>query len=172
MKRLIAHVSGNIEGVGYSSIVVTLAGTLDLKGYIEILLDGRAFIIAEGHKEDLVRFVRAIRIDNAKIVVKEILIDYREPTGEFIDFHKILPRQEEQITPDKEASEMIEFQLRNAPARTERLDQEICTPNHELKKAGSDLEAQEDAIELGREEALVPESCKSLPRTAKKAILK
>ncbi len=171
MKRLIAHVSGNIEGVGYSSIVVTLAGTLDLKGYIEILPDGKAFIIAEGPKEDLARFVRAIRIDNAKIVVKEILIDYREPTGEFIDFQKILPRQEEQIKPDKEASEMIEFHLRNAPAKTERLDREVCTPNHELKRAGFDLEAQEDAIELGREEALVPESCKSLPKVHRKLSL-
>lgn len=165
MKRLIAHVSGNINDVGYSTIVVTLARTLDLKGYIEIILDGRAFIIAEGHRDDLARFVRAIRIDNAKIRVKEILIDYREPTGEFIDFHKILPRQEEQIKSDKKAPEIIEFHLRNAPAKTERLDQEICTPNHELKMAGSDLEQQEDAIELGREEALVPESCKSLPKS-------
>ncbi|MDQ1261730.1 MAG: hypothetical protein QG575_911, partial [Euryarchaeota archaeon] len=97
MKRLIAHVSGKIKGVGYSSIVVTLAGTLDIKGYIEILPDGKAFIIAEGPKVDLARFVRAIRIDNAKIGVKTILIDCREPTGEFNDFHKIPPRQEKHM---------------------------------------------------------------------------
>ena len=42
-------------------MVVTLAGTLGLKGYVEILPDGKAFIIAEGPKEDLARFVRAIR---------------------------------------------------------------------------------------------------------------
>ena len=103
MKRLIAHVSGKVKGVGYSSIVVTLARTLDLKGYIEILPDGKAFIIAEGTKEDLARFVSAIRIDNAKIRVEEILIDYREATGEFNDFHKILPWQEMQLQPDKES---------------------------------------------------------------------
>ena len=40
-------------GVGYRSIVVTLAWTLDLKGYIENLPDGKAFIIAEGPREDL-----------------------------------------------------------------------------------------------------------------------
>ena len=85
MKRLIAHVSGKVKGVGYSSIVVTLAGTLDLKGHVEILPDGKAFIIAEGPKEDLARFVRAIRIDNTKIRVEGILIDCREATGEFGD---------------------------------------------------------------------------------------
>ncbi|MHB8119010.1 MAG: acylphosphatase [Methanothrix sp.] len=67
MKRLVAHVSGKVKGVGYSSMVVTLAGTLDLKGYVEILPDGKAFIIAEGPKADLARFVRAIRIDNTKM---------------------------------------------------------------------------------------------------------
>jgi len=105
MKRLIAHVSGDIKGVGYSGIVVTLARTLDIKGYIENLPDGRAFIIAEGPKEDLARFVKAIRID----WVKEILIDYREPTGEFINFYKIDHLQEERIPPDKNASETAIF---------------------------------------------------------------
>jgi acylphosphatase len=47
-------------------MVVTLAGALGLKGYIEILPYGKAFIIAEGPKADLARFVSAIRIDNAK----------------------------------------------------------------------------------------------------------
>ncbi|MDD2755450.1 MAG: acylphosphatase [Methanothrix sp.] len=98
MKRLIAHVSGDIKGVGYSGIVVSLARTLDLKGYIEILPDGRVFIIAEGPKEDLARFVKAIRMD----WVKEILIDYREPTGEFKNFYKIDPSQEERDTAGQE----------------------------------------------------------------------
>jgi acylphosphatase len=164
MKRLIAHVSGNIKGVGYKSIVITLAGTLDLKGYIEILPDGKAFIIAEGPEEDLARFVKAIRIDNAKIGVKEILIDYREPTGEFNNFHKIVTSQEVRIQPDKDASETGTYHFRQAPDKMERLYPEIGTPNHELNKAGPDPERQEEFTELCREEKLVPESCKSLPK--------
>jgi acylphosphatase len=171
MKRLIAHVSGNINGVGYSGIVVTLAGTLDLKGYIEILPDGKAFIIAEGPKEDLARFVKAIRIDNARIRVKEIMIDYREPTGEFYNFHKIAPSQVERISPGKNASETAIFNFLQSPQKMDRLEQEICTPNHKLKKAGSDLERQEESIKLCKEEILVPESCKPLPRVERKLSL-
>ncbi|MCK9564450.1 MAG: acylphosphatase [Methanothrix sp.] len=168
MKRLIAHVSGKVKGVGYSSIVVTLAGTLDLKGYVEILPDGKAFIIAEGPKVDLARFVRAIRIDNAKIRVEGILIDCREATGEFSDFHKILPRQEMQLQPFKEP--MID-KFRQSPAGLEREEQEICRTNHKLKRAGSGLERQEDAIELGHEETVVPESCSPLPKLQRKLSL-
>ncbi len=167
MKRLIAHVSGDIKGVGYSGIVVSLARTLDLKGYIEILPDGRAFIIAEGHKEDLARIIKAIRIDQ----VKEILTDCREPTGEFKNFYKIDPLQEERIHPDKNASETAIFNLLQSPKKMDRLEQEICAPNHELKKAGPDLERQEESEKLCEEETLVPESCKPLSDVERKLSL-
>ncbi|MFZ3148519.1 MAG: acylphosphatase [Methanothrix sp.] len=168
MKRLIAHVSGKVKGVGYSSIVVTLAGTLDLKGYVEILPDGKAFIIAEGPKVDLVRFVRAIRIDNAKIRVEGIMIDCREATGEFGDFHEILPRQDIQLQQLKEPT--ID-KFRQAPVGLEREDREICRTNHKLKMAGSGLERQEDVIELGREETVVPESFSPPPKLQRKLSL-
>lgn len=169
MKRLIAHVSGKVKGVGYSSIVVTLAGTLDLKGYVEILPDGKAFIIAEGPVEDLERFVKAIRIDNAKIGVKEILIDYRDPTGEFNNFRKIVPSQEKRIQSDKNASETGTYHFRQAPDKMDRSEQVIFTPNHKLERAKSDLERQEESTKLCREETLVPESCRSLPKNSKES---
>jgi acylphosphatase len=169
MKRLIAHVSGMIKGVGYSSIVVTLAGTLDLKGYVEILPDGKAFIIAEGGPEDLARFVRAIKIDNAKIRVEGILIDCREATGEFRDFHKILPRQEMQRERFREPA--IE-KIMQAPAKLEKECPEICGTDHKLKRAGSVLERQEDAVEFGEKETHVPGNCRQPPKTANEAIFK
>jgi acylphosphatase len=170
MKRLIAHVSGKVKGVGYSSIVVTLAGTLDLKGYVEILPGGKAFIIAEGPKEDLARFVSAIRIDNAKIKVEGILIDCREATGEFRDFHKILPRQEMQLLPFKES--IIDNSLQALREGLERVDNKIYRPNHNLNGAGYDLERPEDAIELGQKETHIPANCSPPPKTAQKAIFK
>jgi acylphosphatase len=169
MKRLIAHVSGKIKGVGYSSMVVTLAGTLDLKGFIEFLPDGKAFIIAEGPEEDLARFIRAIRIDNAKIKVKEILTDYREPTDEFNNFKKIVHSQEEQIHPGKDASETMTFNFLQAPDQMERLDREICAPNHKWKREGPDLERMDESTKLCKEETRVPESCKSLPKNIKES---
>jgi len=144
MKRLIAHVSGKVQGVGYSSMVVSLARILDLKGYAEILPDGKTFIIAEGPKEDLARFVRAIKIDNAKIRVDEILIDCREATGEFGNFHKILSRQEMKLQPHEESKETgkerkaaVIGNFLQVPLGPERVDREICRINHKLERAGS-----------------------------------
>jgi len=157
MKRVISHVSGNIKGVGYSTIVVTLAKTLDLKGYIEILPSGQAFIIAEGPKEDLARFITAIWIDNAKIRVDEILIDCREATGEFGNFHKILSRQEMKLQPHEESKETgkerkaaVIGNFLQVPLGPERVDREICRINHKLERAGSGLEQEKDAIELSK----------------------
>jgi acylphosphatase len=163
MKRLIAHISGKVHGVGYRSMVVNLAGILDIKGYIEILPDGKAFIIAEGPKEDLARFVRAIRIDNAKIRVDEILIDCKKATGEFGNFHKILSRQEMKLQPHeenkkntrKEGKSIIIGNFLHAPLALERVDREICRANHKLEEAESGLVHQEDAIGLRQEETVL-----------------
>jgi len=169
MKRLIAHVSGKVQGVGYRSMVVTLAGTLDLKGYIENLPDGKAFIIAEGPKEDLARFVKAIRIDNAKIKVEGIMIDCKEATGEFSNFNKTIFRHEMQLQP---CNETMTGNFLLAPAGLERVEREICKTNHRLNGAESGLERQDDAIDLSREEDPGPEKLQAAAWTAKKAILK
>jgi len=165
MKRLIAHISGKVKRVGYGSIVVTLARILDLKGYVEILPDGKAFIIAEGPKEDLARFIKAIRIDNAKIKVEEILIDCREATGEFKDFHVVRPLQKIQPQSSKES---MKDNFCRVLAKLEKVDHEICMADHELKGAGSGLERQEIAMELGREETQLPDSVRPLPGPQKK----
>lgn len=158
MKRLIAHVSGKVKGVGYSSIVVTLARILDLKGYVEILPDGKAFIIAEGPKDDLARFITAIRIDNAKIGVEDILIDCREATGEFKDFHEILPPRKIQPEPSKEP---MRDNFCWVPAKLEKVDHEICMAYQELKGEVSDLERAENAMEWGREETQNPDEAQA-----------
>jgi acylphosphatase len=157
MKRLIAHVLGHVQGTGYRSMVVTLARTLDLKGSVEALPDGRVFIIAEGPEEDLARFVKAVRIDDSKIKVEKILTDYRDATGEFDNFYKILSRQEMQHLPAKKT--MNESggktprmdQFLRAPVRLEKAGMEICRINHPLEEAASGLEQHKDEMELSRE---------------------
>ena len=41
MKRLVAHVSGKVQAVGYRSMVVTMARTLDIKGFVQNLPNGK-----------------------------------------------------------------------------------------------------------------------------------
>ena len=157
MKRLIAQVMGHVQCAGYRSMVVTLARTLDLKGSVEDLPDGRVFIIAEGPKEDLARFVKAIRIDNSKINVEKILIDYREATGEFANFYQILSRQEMQQRLDKRIRNnavektVLMDHLLHVPLRLEKAGLEISGINHRLEGAASDREWQKDELELSRE---------------------
>lgn len=74
-------------------MVVMMARTLDIKGYVQNLPNGKVFIIAEGAGEDLARFVKSVRIDNSRIVVEEIFIDCRDAKGEFKDFYKINSKQ-------------------------------------------------------------------------------
>jgi len=99
------------------------------------------------------------------------MIDYREPTGEFNNFYKIAPLQVERILPDRNASETGTYHFRQAPYKMDRLEQVICAPNHKLERAGSDLERQEESTKLCREETLVPECCKPLPRVERKLSL-
>jgi acylphosphatase len=160
MKRLIANVSGELTDKGYSAIVATLAGTLDLKGYIEILADGRAFIIAEGEKDDLEIFARAIRMDNDRIRVKEILADYREPTGEFHNFQEIRPQRDEKELLQRGASAARECHLPPGPDRMEKPERELCSPHNDFLETGLDLKRVEKSIEPIEDEKPATESCK------------
>jgi acylphosphatase len=152
MKRLIANISGDIIGTGYSEIVATLAGTLDIKGYIEILSDGRAFVIAEGEKKDLEIFASAICIDNQRITVKKILADYRDPTGEFQNFRDISPKKDETDELQASASMTEARDLALAPYKMEKPSLELCSPHNGFSGIGIDLEQPDRSIDAAVEE--------------------
>ncbi len=94
MRRLTAFVHGDVQKVGYRSRVVTIAKAFGLKGCIQNIPDGRVKITAEGDKENLEKFVKAIKIENALIKVDKIDYDYANPTGEFEDFYKLVEQGE------------------------------------------------------------------------------
>ena len=75
-------------------MVVMLARTLGIKGYVQNLPNGKVFIIAEGPKEDLARFVKSIWIDNSRIMVEDIFIDCKDAKREFNGFYKINSKQQ------------------------------------------------------------------------------
>jgi acylphosphatase len=171
MRRLIANVFGERCGAEYSALVVTLAGTLDLKGYIEILADGRAFVIAEGDEGDLERFAQAICIDNQRIRVKEILADYREPTGEFYAFHEIPFRQNKEKEPEKIITVQLISSFPLAPDKMEKPDTEMSKPHRYLARIDSGLERLEQSIETSGDERPAAEGCKLQPEMREKLSL-
>jgi acylphosphatase len=89
MLQLTATVSGRVQHVGYRSRVVTMARTLDLKGYVKNLADGRVLVVAKGERPDLERFCRAIRLEDPLIKVEDMQVLLSEPKGAWDDFYKI-----------------------------------------------------------------------------------
>jgi len=94
MLQLRAIVSGKVQHVGYRSRVVTMARTLDLKGCVRNLEDGRVYVLAEGEKADLERFCRAIRIKDPLIRVEDIQVHLSPPKGAWDGFYKISGERE------------------------------------------------------------------------------
>lgn len=89
MLQLIAVVSGKVQHVGYRSRVVTMARTLDLKGYVRNLADGRVQVVAEGEEADLERFCRAIRLCDPLITVDDMQVQLSSAKGTWDDFYKV-----------------------------------------------------------------------------------
>jgi len=153
MKRLIAHISGKVQGVGYRSMVVMMARTLDIKGYVQNLPNGKVFLIAEGPREDLARFVESIRIDNSRIVVEDIFIDCRDAKGKFNYFYKM---DSKQVKPAQTgtASQGQKEQLSTAKGRylpassgLESIGFETERINYKLEKIIKDQEDLEEEME-------------------------
>ncbi|MDD1736933.1 MAG: acylphosphatase [Methanothrix sp.] len=94
MLQLRAIVSGKVQHVGYRSRVVTMARTLDLKGCVRNLDDGRVYVVAEGDQEDLERFCRAIRMEDPLIRVEDIQVHLSSPKGAWDGFYKISGERE------------------------------------------------------------------------------
>ena len=94
MKKIILHISGNVQQAGFRAKVVAIANALDIKGNVQNLSDGRVKIIAEGEDADLERFIRGININNTLINVSDIAKEYSNPTGDYERFYKLVSEGE------------------------------------------------------------------------------
>jgi acylphosphatase len=166
MHRLIAHVSGTVQAVGYRSLVVIMARTLDIRGFVQNLPNGKVFIIAEGPREDLASFVKSIRIDNSRIRVEDIFIDCKDALGEFNGFYKIdskheietvaakpSQRQREGLMPPRGKYLAASSGLEKIAFETEKVNcklEKIVNGREELKV---EIESRSDGIEIDREDA-------------------
>lgn len=121
-------------------MVVMMARTLDIKGYVQNLPNGKVFIIAEGPREDLARFVKSIRIDNSRIRVDDIFIDCKDAKDEFNNFYKIhsKPVRETQMgTPSQSLKEQLSTakgRYLSASSGLEKICFEMEKVNYKLEK--------------------------------------
>ncbi len=94
MKRVILHISGNVQQAGYRARIVAIAGALAIKGHVANLPDGRVKMIAEGNETDLERFIQAVSMKNDLIDVTEIEKEYFNHIGGYEGFYKLISEGE------------------------------------------------------------------------------
>ena len=94
MKKVILHISGNVQQVGFRAKAVAIANALDIKGNVQNLPDGKVKIVAEGEDADLERFIQGINIKNTLIYVNDIVKEYSNPIGDYERFYKLVSEGE------------------------------------------------------------------------------
>ena len=74
--RLVAHVRGKVQGVGFRWWCAGTAKPLGLTGYAENLDDGRVKVIAEGTAASCARLVDILRSGDTAGRVDEVLVEW------------------------------------------------------------------------------------------------
>ena len=88
MKRNRMHIfySGRVQGVGFRYTVKSVAAGYEVNGTVRNLLDGRVELLAEGTREELDAFRKAIREEGLEHFIRNEDVAWTEATGEFRGF--------------------------------------------------------------------------------------
>ena len=85
-KKVIVHISGRVQGVGYRYFVLQLARNLNLTGYVRNQRDGRVEVVAEGEEQVLKAFLEDLKEGPAGASVVQVETKWQETTGGFSTF--------------------------------------------------------------------------------------
>lgn len=80
-RRIVALVSGRVQGVGYRAFAKRKAEELGLSGYAENLPDGRVEVVAEGEEDDLKLFIEFLKRGPRLARVEAVDVTWSEPVG-------------------------------------------------------------------------------------------
>jgi acylphosphatase len=78
--------SGHVQGVGFRYTAKSVAAGFEVTGLVRNLLDGRVELVAEGPREELEAFQKAIRDAGLGHFVRKEDVSWTEATGEFGGF--------------------------------------------------------------------------------------
>jgi len=85
MKRVHAYFTGLVQGVGFRYTAIRIAMRAGVTGWTKNLHDGRVEIVAEGDEKVVERFLRELR-EYFNTYVRDVHLEWEEPTGEFAEF--------------------------------------------------------------------------------------
>ena len=84
--RLQIFYSGRVQGVGFRYTVKTLASGFEVTGTVRNLSDGRVELVAEGTRDELEAFRRAIQDSEVGPFITNEAAAWNEATGELRGF--------------------------------------------------------------------------------------
>ena len=78
--------SGHVQGVGFRYTVRSVAAGFEVTGTVRNVLDGRVELTAEGSREELEAFQKAIRDEGLEHFIRNETVNWSEATNEFRGF--------------------------------------------------------------------------------------
>jgi len=84
-KRVHIFYAGRVQGVGFRYTAESFARSLDVKGWVRNLKDGRVELVGEQKEQVLKEFLERIEGYFSSYIRKQE-IEWQEATGEFTDF--------------------------------------------------------------------------------------
>lgn len=85
-KRMQIFYSGYVQGVGFRYTAKSVAAGFEVVGYVRNLPDGRVELVAEGAKDELEAFRRAIRDAGLGHFIRDEQVNWSEAEGGFRGF--------------------------------------------------------------------------------------
>lgn len=79
-------VCGRVQGVFFRQFTKNTAQELGIVGYARNLPDGCVQVLAEGSKQFMEIFLQRLRLGPPLSRVDSLNIEWKEPSGEFMDF--------------------------------------------------------------------------------------
>ena len=86
IRRMVATISGAVQGVGFREFAKSIAEELGLRGFAENRADGRVQIVVEGPETDLASFFERLRRVPDVGFIDKMDLETKESTGGFADF--------------------------------------------------------------------------------------
>lgn len=87
MKRIIAKVTGRVQGVGYRYFVTDGAIKFKISGYVRNMPEGSVQVVAEAGESLLLQFIRYLYAEGDPVIcVTGLNVEWSTATGEFTEF--------------------------------------------------------------------------------------
>ncbi len=80
-ERIIAHVEGRVQGVGFRAFVYVAALEIGVVGSVQNCHDGRVRVEAEGTRESLDRLLRELHQGPPAARVERVVVEWEKPRG-------------------------------------------------------------------------------------------